>query len=190
MSSIHVVLGLAANLDFEVKQMNVKTAFLQCDLTCNNQKVSKSRDKKSMLQIEEELLKLKLNKYSAMNNLGPTRQILGIDDKKDDMKKVLYALAIGSLMYAIICTRHNIAHVVGITSHFLFNLRREHWNTIKMIMRYLYGTSSLSLYFGTRKPILCGYTNAYMIGDIDTHKYTSGYLVTFAGRTVSWQSKL
>ena len=32
MSSICVVLGLAASLDFEVKQMDVKTAFINGDL--------------------------------------------------------------------------------------------------------------------------------------------------------------
>ena len=32
MSSIRVVLGLAASLDLEVKQMDVKTAFLHGDL--------------------------------------------------------------------------------------------------------------------------------------------------------------
>lgn len=53
-----------------------------------------------------------------------------------------------------------------------------------------YGTSSLSLCFGTRKSILCGYTNSNMVGDVDTRKSTLGYLVTFAGGDVSWQSRL
>uniref|UniRef100_A0A3Q7J7U8 Reverse transcriptase Ty1/copia-type domain-containing protein n=1 Tax=Solanum lycopersicum TaxID=4081 RepID=A0A3Q7J7U8_SOLLC len=41
-----------------------------------------------------------------------------------------------------------------------------------------------------RKPILCGYTDSDMASDVDTRKSTSGYLVTFAGRVVSWQSRL
>ena len=33
-----------------------------------------------------------------------------IEEKKDHMSKVPYALAIGSLMYAMVCTRPDIAH--------------------------------------------------------------------------------
>ena len=51
MSSIHVVLGLAARLNLEVEQLDVKTTCLQCDLkkkksTCNNLKGLKSKEKK------------------------------------------------------------------------------------------------------------------------------------------------
>lgn len=35
-----------------------------------------------------------------------------------------------------------------------------------------------------------GYTNANMAGDIDSKKFTLGYLVTLVGRTFLWQSKL
>ncbi|KAM3381937.1 hypothetical protein P3S68_007510 [Capsicum galapagoense] len=106
------------------------------------------------------------------------------------MKKVPYASAVGSLMYAMVCTRPDIAHVVGFVSRFLSNSGREHWNDVKWIMRYLCGTSSRSLCFGTGKPSLCGYTDLDMAGDVDTRKSTSGYLVTFAGGVVSWQSRL
>ncbi|XP_060211884.1 uncharacterized protein LOC132639459 [Lycium barbarum] len=106
------------------------------------------------------------------------------------MKKVPYASAIGSLMYAMICTRPNIAHAIGIVSRFLSNPRKEHWNAVKWIMRYLCSTSSLSFCFGTEKPILCCYTDSDMAGDVDTRKSTSGYLITYAGGAVSWQSRL
>ncbi|PKI56508.1 hypothetical protein CRG98_023146 [Punica granatum] len=35
-----------------------------------------------------------------------------------------------------------------------------------------------------------GYTDANMTGDIDSRKSTSGYLMTFAGGAISWQSRL
>ena len=38
--------------------------------------------------------------------------------------------------------------------------------------------------------MLDGYTDADMSGDIDSSKSTSGYMMTFAGGVVSWQSKL
>ena len=57
-------------------------------------------------------------------------------------------------------------------------------------MRYLRGTTNLSLSFGCEKPVLVGFTDADMAGDIDSRKSTSGYLVKFAGGAISWQSRL
>ncbi|GAB2220383.1 hypothetical protein Drorol1_Dr00008032, partial [Drosera rotundifolia] len=61
---------------------------------------------------------------------------------------------------------------------------------VKWILRYLKGTKSLCLCFGGAKPILEGYTDADMAGDLDGRKSTSGYLFTLAGGAISWQSKL
>ena len=52
---------------------------------------------------------------------------------------------------------------------------------MKWVMRYLCGTSSLSLCFGTGKPILCGYIDSDMAGDVDTRKSTSGYWLLLHG---------
>jgi len=46
------------------------------------------------------------------------------------------------------------------------------------------------LCFGKENPVLVGYTDADLAGDIDSQKSTSGYLTTFVGGAVSWQSKL
>ncbi|PKI62641.1 hypothetical protein CRG98_016912 [Punica granatum] len=69
------------------------------------------------------------------------------------MKKVPYSSVVGSLMYAMVCIRPDIAHSVGV-------------------------------------PELVGYTDADMARDIDSRKSTSGYLMTFAGGAISWQSRL
>ena len=44
--------------------------------------------------------------------------------------------------------------------------------------------------FWGSKPLLEGFTDADMAGDLDGRKSTSGFLFTFAGGAVSWQSKL
>ena len=61
---------------------------------------------------------------------------------------------------------------------------------MKWIMRYLCGASNLKLCFGSEKPILIGYTDSDMAGDVDSRKSTSGYLINFAGGAVAWQSRL
>ncbi|CAL1393260.1 unnamed protein product [Linum trigynum] len=112
------------------------------------------------------------------------------EEEKVAMKNVPYASAVGSLMYAMVCTRLDIAHAVGIVSRFLSNPWKEHWRAVKWILRYLRGTSRVCLCFSNDKTILDGYTDANRAGDVDSRKPTSRYMMTFAGAAVSWQSKL
>ncbi|PKI76596.1 hypothetical protein CRG98_002905 [Punica granatum] len=119
-----------------------------------------------------------------------SKQCLTSEKEKEEMKKVPYSSAVGNLMYAMVCTRPDIAHSIGVVSRFLSNPGKEHWNAVKWILRYLRGTSKVCLHFGTGKPELVGYTDADMVGDIDSRKFTSGYLMTFAGGAISWQSRL
>lgn len=44
----------------------------------------------------------------------------------EDMTRVHYVSAIGSLMYAMVCTRPEISQVVGVFSHFITNLGQVH----------------------------------------------------------------
>jgi len=118
------------------------------------------------------------------------KQSPSTQEEKTDMDKVPYASAVGSLIYAIVCTRPDLGHAVGSVSRFLSNPRREHWNAVKWIMRYLCSTSSLKLCFGSGKPVLVGYIDFDMVRDIDSRRSTSGYLITFGGRAIAWQSKL
>lgn len=118
-----------------------------------------------------------------------TMQSPSTDKKKEDMKKVLYALAVGSLMYAIVSIRLSATHAVGVVNRFLSNPGREHWNAAKQILRYLRGTSKLGLSFESDKPMLAGYTNADMVGEVNLRKFTLGYLITFSSKAVSLQSR-
>lgn len=106
------------------------------------------------------------------------------------MSTIPYSSAVGSLMYAMVCTRPDIAHSVGVVSRYLSNPGKVHWDAVKWIFRYLRGTSKLCLCYGGGKPILEGYTDADMAGYLDSRKSTSGYVFTFSGGAFSWQSKL
>jgi hypothetical protein len=64
------------------------------------------------------------------------------------MSRVPYSLAVGSLMYAMVCTRPDIAHAVGVVSRYMNNPGKEHWEAVKWILRYLRGTANHALCFG------------------------------------------
>jgi len=94
-------------------------------------------------------------------------------EETEDMSKVLYASAVGCLMYAMVCTRPDIAQAVSVVTKFLANLGRQYWNTVKWIFRYLKGTTD----FG----ITTGYVDVDYAGDLDDKRSTTGYVFTLAG---------
>jgi hypothetical protein len=106
------------------------------------------------------------------------------------MSKVPYSSAVGSLMYAMVCTRPDIAHAVGVVSRYMNNPGKEHWQAVKWILRYLRGTTSHALCFGGSSTVLQGYSDSDMAGDRDSSRSTTGYVFTVGGTAVSWISKL
>jgi len=106
------------------------------------------------------------------------------------MSWVPYALVVGSLMFTIICTRPDIAQAVGAASQYMANPGREHWNTIKRILRYIKGTSDAALCYGGSKFTVRGYVDSDFAGDLEKRKSITGYVFIIAGGAVSWVSKL
>ena len=47
-------------------------------------------------------------------------------EKEKKMPKVAYASVVGSLMYAMVCTRPDIAHAIGVVSRFLSNPGKDY----------------------------------------------------------------
>ena len=106
------------------------------------------------------------------------------------MSMVPYSLVVGSLMYAMVCTRPNIAHVVRVVSRYINNLGKEHWMEVKWILRYLRVTTTHALCFGGSNIVLQGYVDSNMAGDKDSRRSTTEYVFTMGGTTVSWISNL
>nr|GEU54703.1 hypothetical protein [Tanacetum cinerariifolium] len=53
------------------------------------------------------------------------------------MQNIPYALVVGSIMYAVRCTRPDVAFAENITSQFLQNPGDLYWTTVKNILKYL-----------------------------------------------------
>ena len=67
--------------------------------------------------------------------------------EKEQMRNIPYASAVGSMMYAQVCTRPDIAFVVGILGRYQSNPGLDHWRAAKKVMRYLQGTKDYMLMF-------------------------------------------
>jgi len=80
-----------------------------------------------------------------------------IDKEKEAMGNVPYASAVGSLMYAMLCTWPDICFAISLVSRYQSNPGQAHWQAVKRIMRYLRGTTNLVLCYQGRDLKLRGY---------------------------------
>ncbi|GJS39893.1 hypothetical protein Tco_0564936 [Tanacetum coccineum] len=68
-------------------------------------------------------------------------------DEKQHMQNIPYALAVGSIMHAVRCTRPDVAFAQNMTSRFQQNPCELHWTTIKNILKYLRNTKDMFLVY-------------------------------------------
>ena len=101
------------------------------------------------------------------------------------MSKVPYTSTISGLMYAMLCTRPDIAHAVGVVSRFINRHGKQHWKAIKWILRYLRGLSDTCLYFTCASLKLQDYIDADFASDIDSRKSTTRFDFTLDGIAIS-----
>ncbi|KAJ9544812.1 hypothetical protein OSB04_024519 [Centaurea solstitialis] len=111
-------------------------------------------------------------------------------EDQDRMKSVPYASAIGSIMYAMLCTRPDVAYSVSVTSRYQQNPGEPHWVAVKNILKYLRRTKEMFLVFGgTEDEIsVTGYSDARFQTDRDDFRSQSGYVFTLNGGAISWKS--
>src|ERR1700726_2392870 len=99
-----------------------------------------------------------------------------------------YATRIGELLYAALGMRPDIAYAVQHLSQFTSNPGPEHVAGVKMVYRYLKGTSDLGICYSSQEGLHC-YTDAGWGQNILDGKSISGHVFTMAGGVVSWGSK-
>ena len=61
------------------------------------------------------------------------------------MRSVPYASAIGSIMYAMLCTRPDVSLAISMAGRFQSNLGVDHWTAVKNILKYLKRTKEMFL---------------------------------------------
>ncbi|GKA37250.1 putative retrotransposon protein [Tanacetum coccineum] len=107
------------------------------------------------------------------------------------MQNVPYASAVGSIMYAVRCTRPDVAFAQNITSRFQQNLGDLHWTTVTNILKYLRNTKDMFLVYGgdiKRELRVSCYTDAGYLTDVDDCKSQTGYVFILNGGVVDWKS--
>jgi len=102
------------------------------------------------------------------------------------MSKVPYASAVGSIMYAMICTRPDVSYALSVASRYQANPGESHWTLAKNILKYLRRTKDVFLVYGGEEELVVnGYTDASFQTDMDDSQSQSGYVFTINGGAVS-----
>ncbi|GKB80292.1 hypothetical protein Tco_0947187 [Tanacetum coccineum] len=142
----------------------------------------------SMLQSVKESVKDWLGKCFAMKDLGDAAYILGIKIYRDMSKRLIglsqhtlvriyvlklmksrvpYASAIGSIMYAMTCTRSDVSFSLSMVIRHQQNTGEGHWTAVKNILKYLRITKDMFLVYGGEEELrVTGYCYASWQTDI------------------------
>ena len=109
-------------------------------------------------------------------------------EERERMSRIPYASAIGSIMYAMLCTRPDVAHALSVTSRYQADPGEEHWKAVKNILKYLRRTKDMFLVYGEGELKLEGFTDSSFQSDVDDSKSNSRFVFLLNGGAVSWKS--
>ena len=128
-----------------------------------------------------------LSHCSPVRSTSPAnfRPKAAADGGYEAAKHLPYPQIVGSLLYAAVITRPDIAHAVSVLSRYLAKWNDSHYRAAKHLLRYIRGTSDLCLVMdgqaGSR--ILQGYADADWGGDLDARRSTTGLRLRILGQS-------
>jgi hypothetical protein len=100
-----------------------------------------------------------------------------------------YQSMVGSLIYAAIATRLDIAHAVGTLAKFNSSPNEAHLTAVKRVFRYLKGTVKLHLQYEASDKDMEGYSDADWAADSYDRRSTSGNVFVMSNGAISWASQ-
>ena len=170
-----------------------------------------TRDRKARtITLDQELYITKaLEKYGlAQCKVVSTPEVIGAQhevnpefDKPTDRQRFMEIT--GTLMYAAISTRPDIAHAVHYLASNMLTPTKRHMMAAERVLRYLAGTKDGGLVFGSRNGAevgdsrghsrqvvdVCAYADADWANDKGGRKSVTGWVAKLNGDPISWASK-
>src|SRR5271170_4861562 len=126
--------------EFEMKDLRELKHFLGMRITRTNVRIS--IDQNGYIRQILERFGMEASK-AVYTSLAPESRLDNNDDaSKADIKQ--YQAMVGSLMYAMLCTRSDLAYGIQQLSQFNSNPTNAHFQAAKRVFRYLQGTQTTS----------------------------------------------
>ncbi|GKB93985.1 retrotransposon protein, putative, ty1-copia subclass [Tanacetum coccineum] len=219
-----IMLAYTTFLDYEIWQMDVKTAFLNEKLTkdvfmaqlegkCFDMKdledagyilgikIYRDRSKRLIGLSQDTYLDKILKRFKIENSKKGNLHYIDrhkdlvmdlcpkTNEELDRMSRVPYASAIGSIMYAMTCTRPDVSFALSMVSRHQQNPGEGHWTAVKNILKYLRNTKDRFLVYGGEEELrVTGYCDASWQTDKDDSRSQSGWVFLLNGGAVTWKS--
>ncbi|GJZ27403.1 zinc finger, CCHC-type containing protein [Tanacetum coccineum] len=216
-STIRLLIALAATHNLVILQMDVNTSFLNGDLeediymkqpegfvmSSNEHKVWCGRrklilnmnygEKKGLTITQSHYIEKILKKFNC-EGCGPVSTPMEAGIKLmphmgKPINQLEYSRAIGCLMYAMTSTRPDIANVVRKLSRFTSNPSNHHWEAIIRVFRYLKKTMNYGFSYVGFPSVIEGYSDASWITNSEDHTSTTSWVFLLGGGAISWTSK-
>jgi len=141
----------------------------------------------------------KVLKHFDMENCKPRfspseakLDFLSEEGESDIVNESLYREMIGSLVYAMICTRPDLCFIITRLSQYLDKPNQQHHVCVKHVLRYIKGSIDKGLTFRKSETnlSLVGYADADW-GSSDDRRSTTGYVFRLNAHSspISWKSK-
>lgn len=106
--------------------------------------------------------------------------------ERAEMNEKPFDSALGSLMYAQICTRPDIAFISGVLGRYQSNPGNDHLIAAKKVIRYLHRYKEYMLVFRRVDNLeIVGYTDSDLVRCVDDRKSTSCYIFLLVGSAIS-----
>ncbi|CAI7845056.1 unnamed protein product, partial [Closterium sp. NIES-54] len=182
MTTLRVLLHIAAQRDYELHSLDFSTAFLQGSLH------------------EEIWLRRPpgfTGSFPARTQWSLRRPVYGLrqapppplDESVEPSGP--YPELVGCLMYLMTCTRPDLAYPLSLLARYVApgRHRKVHWDVAKRVLRYLCSTSGMGLMLGGRaRVVLTGHADASWVDDLATQRSSQGYTFSLGSGSVSWPS--
>ncbi|CAI7904446.1 unnamed protein product [Closterium sp. NIES-53] len=217
MTTLRVLLHVAAQRDYELHSLDFSTAFLQGSL---HEEIwlrrppgftrsttlaalgfaSSTADSSLFLRTDTSLPPFYVLVY-VDDLVFATADTAGLAHVKSELQKRHmctdlepsgpYPELVSCLMYLMTCTRPDLAYPLSILARYVApgRHRPEHMAAAKRVLRYLCITSGMGLVLGGRRPVvLTGHADASWADDQATQRSSQGYTFSLGSGSVSWRS--
>lgn len=160
--------------------------------------IQRDRNMRTIKISQEQYIQKVLRRFAMSDShpvSTPVDHSIHLDPANEDnrMNTTLYQQAVGSLMYAAVGTRPDLAFAIQTLSQFNHDPSTEHWTAIKRVLRYLKGTADLGItYDGTvdnDSINVEGFSDSDWASNHINRRSISGYTFLMNGGAISWSSK-
>ncbi|GAA5949431.1 hypothetical protein JCM21900_004061 [Sporobolomyces salmonicolor] len=133
--------------------------------------------------------------HTAPTSMIPNQQLIPAppDSADEPSLRHRYLQAVGSLMYAMLGTRPDLAHSVGVLGRFSSRPSPVHWAAVVRVCQYIKGSLDIGLLHSPSDCPIGGFS-AYSDSDWGACPTTSwstmGFAFMLAGGPISWSSRL